>query len=1197
MNRRKPRRQSHHHWGHSKPVIAEPLEHRLLLASGPVAADTSPGTFYVTRLGSSGMGTLGQAILDANNHPGPDTINFNLSETSYTIYVQTPLPPVSDTTVIDGLSQPNRAMYGPVTLIGTHAPADADGLTLSGGTHSVVRGLVITGFRNGVVITGGEGHVIGDSTGFNYILRNRGNGISVLGGSGHSLSCNHNLYNQGLPIDLGGDGITPPDANDADAGPNDLANAPVIDEASNLNQSIKITGTLSTAPGVAHRIDLYTYVATDPRVDLPAMTYLTSINLAGGPESVVPFSYSFTDTVPFGKAPLGRQVVAVATDADGSTSEFSAPSTVALPKFYVLNEADSGPGSLRQAILDANATPGFNALTVQIPGAYAHTVNLSSPLPEVTDAISLDNLAISTLNSHAFDGLVLASDNSTITVTVHGFRTGIVVRGNNNQIGAPPGSPLHNVIAYDNSVDGIRIESGVGNQLTRMSVYGSGHMSINLGSDDATPNDPLDQDTGPNQLQNAPAITSAVHDYTGLLLGGRLDSTPDTIYRIEVYGSDSAAGDARVLLGQFNVTTDPSGTVQFQRTLTNYAAGRFVTATATDPAGNTSELSVATPIAYGSTVVTNTDARGPGSLYAAIVNSELNPAPDAISFNIPGTGVHRISLAAADVFPRWDTDQLTIDATTQPGYAGTPLVELVGPGGSAANGAGLSFVSGNAVVIRGLAIGGFNAGIDTGAAGRIEANYIGLAADGSPLPNLVGVIPHGDLTIGGTVAEARNVISANSTAGIHTNVGASNITVQGNYIGTNPAGDAAIPNGVGILFTGGNDVIGGTVAEARNVISGNGGVGIRLDVVSSSFRTVAQFLPTYIQGNYIGLAADGVTPLPNGGDGILADGPAAFIGGTLPGQANLIAYNGGNGVTVAVDPAQLGSGQKTSVRGNAIFANAKLAIDLANDGLTPNDPLDPDTGPNTLQNFPVLTAAAGDASSTLVSGSLNSLANTTFTLDFYADAPTANQARTYLGSATVTTDAAGNATFTASLPTPTPPGQVVTATATGPATAPATSEFSAPLWVSLPGDANRDRSVDFNDLVPLAQNYNSTGNKTWSQGDFTGDGLVDFNDLVKLAQNYNTTLPTPGDAIPTQILHIAAAPMPSLASVLTQLDTPPAPIKKCIPSASHATRRPSKPAPTARPNTRSPFSSAPISRPVPAPIASPHARKRSEILG
>jgi hypothetical protein len=801
--------------------------------------------------------------------------------------------------------------------------------------------------------------------------------------------------------------------------------------------------------------------------------------------------------------------------------------------FSVTNTSNSGPGSLRQAILDANASPGFDAIGVQIPAGFSHTIYLSSPLPAITDAIALDNLEITTFNSHAFDGLVLASDNSTISITAHGFRTGIVVKGNDNQIGGPPASQLHTVILYDNSVDGIRIESGTGNQLTRMSIFGSGHMSINLGANGATPNDPLDEDSGPNELQNTPVITAAVGDYSGTLLKGRLDSKPDTTYRIEVYGSNNAAGaagEARSLLGQFNVTTDAAGTALFEQAVSFYKVSQYITATATDPAGNTSELCEPTRIAPGSTVVTNTNARGAGSLFGAIVNSQANSGPDTITFNLPRPGVHRILLSAADIFPVWSPSLLTIDATTQPGYGGTPVVELVGSAGSTGGGAsaGLAFYTGNAIVIRGLAIGGFQSGIDMGeSTGRIEANYIGLAADGSPLPNEVG-IKAGSTTIGGTVAQARNVISANTTAGIVSVDGEGSDTVQGNYIGTNSAGNAAVPNGVGIILTGGNNTIGGTVAAARNVISGNIGTGIRLDVYTDDFTTTDQYLANYVRGNFIGVAADGVTPLGNGGDGIVADGPAAFIGGTLSGQANVIAYNGGNGVTVAIDPNEVGSGQKTSVRGNAIYGNAKLGIDLGNDGVTANDPADPDIGANTLQNFPMITAASSDGAATLVSGSFNSTPGATYTLDFYS-APAADpsgvaEGRTYLGSATITTDSASNAKFVASLPIPTPPGQVVTATATNAASA--TSEFSSPLWISLPGDANRDGAVDFQDLALLAQSYNTTG-RTWSQGDFTGDGAVDFLDLAKLAQNYNTSLsdmPAPGAALNFQAALAAAFP-------------------------------------------------------------------------
>jgi hypothetical protein len=88
--------------------------------------------------------------------------------------------------------------------------------------------------------------------------------------------------------------------------------------------------------------------------------------------------------------------------------------------------------------------------------------------------------------------------------------------------------------------------------------------------------------------------------------------------------------------------------------------------------------------------------------------------------------------------------------------------------------------------------------------------------------------------------------------------------------------------------------------------------------------------------------------------------------------------------------------------------------------------------------------------------------------------------------------------------------------------------------LTLYGDANLDRAVDFNDLVLLAQNYNTASNGLWSRADFTRDGVTDFNDLVKLAQNYNAAFPS--EPIPdasaefTQDLAAAFATVPEPAT-------------------------------------------------------------------
>jgi hypothetical protein len=79
------------------------------------------------------------------------------------------------------------------------------------------------------------------------------------------------------------------------------------------------------------------------------------------------------------------------------------------------------------------------------------------------------------------------------------------------------------------------------------------------------------------------------------------------------------------------------------------------------------------------------------------------------------------------------------------------------------------------------------------------------------------------------------------------------------------------------------------------------------------------------------------------------------------------------------------------------------------------------------------------------------------------------------------------------------------------------------VMYTLTGDADLNATVNFNDLVRLAQNYNTTG-KSWWQGDFTYDTVVNFNDLVKLAQNYNGTMPgAPIPGAPADFQHDLAA--------------------------------------------------------------------------
>src|SRR5262249_10075736 len=181
------------------------------------------------------------------------------------------------------------------------------------------------------------------------------------------------------------------------------------------------------------------------------------------------------------------------------------------------------------------------------------------------------------------------------------------------------------------------------------------------------------------------------------------------------------------------------------------------------------------------------------------------------------------------------TEAVTIDGTTQPGFAGKPVIEV--NGNDAQTRAGFGFTGGNSV-IRGLVLNRFHTatiGLSTKGANRVEGCYIGTDVTGmvGRANGLSGIniFQSTNNVIGGTVAAAMNVISGNASAGIEfVNQGADSNIVQGNFIGVDATGAARLSNGGdGIAISGNNNhFIGGTAAGARNIISGNGRSGIEL---------------------------------------------------------------------------------------------------------------------------------------------------------------------------------------------------------------------------------------------------------------------------------------------------------------------------------------------------------------------------------
>ena len=338
----------------------------------------------------------------------------------------------------------------------------------------------------------------------------------------------------------------------------------------------------------------------------------------------------------------------------------------------------------------------------------------------------------------------------------------------------------------------------------------------------------------------------------------------------------------------------------------------------------------------------------------------------------------------------------------------------------------------------------------------IRDNRVGTNAAGdAAIPNA----ENGMLLEGTNVTVSSNVVSGNTADGIRlgrpnllvesgvrasgTGASITSSSVTGNWVGTDSAGNAAVPNGAAGIHVDGTVPIFNVAASAGpgalvasgilisgNLISGNAGPGVLIDGAASNIEVVS---------NTIG-RSDSNAPLPNQLEGVRVADTATGIVIGRPGEGNTIASNVAlNGAVLVIDNAQ------ASIRANHIFDNGGLGIDLLGEGITANDPLDPDAGPNMVQNAPTVTSATSEPFGSFIEGTVNSTPLTSLTIDAFSNtAPDPSgfgEGERYVGSTTVTTDAAGNASFTVTGPS-VPAGRFVTATATA---STGTSEFSGPL--------------------------------------------------------------------------------------------------------------------------------------------------------
>lgn len=384
--------------------------------------------------------------------------------------------------------------------------------------------------------------------------------------------------------------------------------------------------------------------------------------------------------------------------------------------------------------------------------------------------------------------------------------------------------------------------------------------------------------------------------------------------------------------------------------------------------------------------VTNTAKSGPGSLHSAIGNANIHMGPDTVLFAIPGEGPHGIHQSYFDfnLGLGITDDETLVDGYSQPGAS--PNTTKVGQPWNA--------------VIKIVILGGGECEFD-------EWGYyhaLGIAGRGNVVRGIAftggfcnGILIYGEDNVveGCSVTETTYGIWALSA--VRARIGgespASRNAIYGNYYGILVSGSAGIPGG-----------------------------GVR--IMGNYIGTTGTFVPS--PNEY------GVVVYDDHSDGTMIGGPE-LSSCARPQAANCISNNRQDGIAI------LGS-KRASILSNVIHSNGGLAIDIGDDGISPNDPVDADTGPNEFQNAPTLTSVQG----TTVFGYLQSAPNRHYTIQAFdqgaCDPSGHGEGKLYIGTEEVATNAGGFVAFTitcASFPS----ARFITATATDEFGN--TSEFSA----------------------------------------------------------------------------------------------------------------------------------------------------------
>jgi hypothetical protein len=520
-------------------------------------------TLTVTNLNDSGPGSFRQALIDANANPGQDGIGFVFTDPGvYTISLASALPAITGPVTIDGLGHGSEIQ---IELDGSHAGANVDGLTVSGAPtldqSVIIQGLVINRFSgSGIVLS---------NTGGNLITRNRigtsADGMTDLGNGQHGI-----LVNNSSSVFIGNNIISGNEASGVMiTGSNSRGNE--------ITNNIIGTAADRTSP-LANRVGVS--IVNGAHDNLVGMTNAQSLN-----DNLI--SRNTEDGV---LIESNGNVVSSHILRNGHDG------------VLVRNGSGNKIGDTARDF--HNVISGNGANGVELAGASNNLVQQSligpsagfygDPLPNGGDGILLNAGA----NNNIIGGLNNLANIPDGNIISHNNGAGVrVLSGSGNAV-------IENRITLNNGA-GVFVNTPTdgGSNSTAIlsnSMNANGGLGIDLAPAGVTPNDAGDVDTGANGLQNFPTLNT-VRAAGGwpTFIQGTFNSTPNTKFNLQFFNSDpcdtSGNGEGVVDIGASSVTTDASGNAVFSSNLSDETSqaqpGSYVTATATDPSGNTSEFS------------------------------------------------------------------------------------------------------------------------------------------------------------------------------------------------------------------------------------------------------------------------------------------------------------------------------------------------------------------------------------------------------------------------------------------------------------------------------------------------------------------------------------------------------------------------------------------------------------------------------